>query len=188
MSWRGLSTHVDASQGKVTKVHEPSENEIARKMKTLEHELAKKEAKTNAIQKGRVEVNGPLPADFAERFAQGVASATGCDPTEVKVIETNPVSLIQVSGANPVVEVVFEAPSDVTKAVEQQVADPDSKIANGPLRSFLVADDSHGAANLETPVQEKGIDVDTEMPYGERRALWPGGYSAGAHGTVRQGE
>merc|ERR1719156_312127 len=141
-----------------------SEEQIMTKMKTLETELAKKEeAVKGVVTKGRIEVNGPLPADFAERFAQGVAKATGCDPSEVKVIETNPLALLQTK--SDVVEVVFEAPADVVKAVEDQAADPDSKLATGSLKEFLVAKDS--AAAEETPVQEKGIDVDTEMPYGE---------------------
>jgi len=137
-----------------------SEEKIMSKMKKLEGELAKKEeAVKGVVTKGRIEVNGPLPADFAERFAQGTSKASGCDPSEVKVTETNPVS-----GGGDVVEVVFEAPADVVKAVEDQAADPDSKLATGPLKEFLVAKDS---AAVETPVQEKGIDVDTEMPYGE---------------------
>jgi hypothetical protein len=137
-----------------------SEEQILGKMKKLETELAKKEeAVKGVVTKGRIEVNGPLPADFAERFAQGTAKASGADPSEVKVIETNPVS-----GGGDVVEVVFEAPADVVKAVEDQAADPDSKLATGPLKEFLVAKESAAA---ETPVQEKGIDVDTEMPYGE---------------------
>lgn len=144
-----------------------SEEQILGKMKKLETELAKKEeAVKGVVTKGRIEVNGPLPADFAERFAQGIAKATGCDPSEVKVIETNPLSasFLQVQTKSDVVEVVFEAPADVVKAVEDQAADPDSKLASGSLKEFLVAKDS---AAEETPVQEKGIDVDTEMPYGE---------------------
>jgi hypothetical protein len=138
-----------------------SEEQILGKMKSLETELAKKEeAVKGVVTKGRVEVNGPLPADFAERYSQGVAKATGCDPSEVKVVETNPVTA---GGQGDVVEVVFEAPADVVKAVEDQAADPDSKLASGSLKEFLVAKD----AAAETPVQEKGIDVDTEMPYGE---------------------
>jgi len=138
-----------------------SEEQILSKMKTLEGELAKKEeAVKGVVTKGRIEVNGPLPADFAQRFAQGTAKASGCDPSEVKVIETNPVTS---GGGGDVVEVVFEAPADVVKAVEDQAADPDSKLATGPLKEFLVAKE----AAAETPVQEKGIDVDTEMPYGE---------------------
>lgn len=140
-----------------------SEEQILGKMKTLETELAKKEETIKGVvTKGRIEVNGPLPANFAERFAQGVAKATGCEPSEVKVIETNPVSLLQTK--SDIVEVVFEAPADVVKAIEDQAADPDSKLATGSLKEFLVAKDSTAE---ETPVQEKGIDVDTEMPYGE---------------------
>jgi len=143
-----------------------SEEKILGKMKKLETELAKKEeAVKGVVTKGRIEVNGPLPADFAERFAQGVAKATGCDPSEVKVIETNPVTaFLQTKTKSDIVEVVFEAPADVVKGVEDQAADPDSKLASGSLKEFLVAQDSAAA---ETPVQEKGIDVDTEMPYGE---------------------
>jgi len=145
-----------------------SEEKILGKMKKLETELAKKEeAVKGVVTKGRIEVNGPLPADFAERFAQGVAKATGCDPSEVKVIETNPVTaFLQTKTKSDIVEVVFEAPADVVKGVEDQAADPDSKLASGSLKEFLVAKDS-AAADAETPVQEKGIDVDTEMPYGE---------------------
>merc|ERR1719364_527683 len=158
------------SGGSKTRVKKPeakdaaSEEQILGKMKKLETELAKKEeAVKGVVAKGRVEVNGPLPADFAERFAQGVAKATGCDPSEVKVIETNPLSFLQTKTTSAVVEVVFEAPADVVKAVEDQAADPDSKLATGDLKEFLVAKE----ASAETPVQEKGIDVDTEMPYGE---------------------
>jgi len=136
------------------------EEQILGKMKTLEAELAKKEeAVKGVVTKGRIEVNGPLPADFAQKFATGVGKATGAESSEVKVVETNPVS-----GGGDVVEVVFEAPADVVKAVEDQAADPDSKLATGNLKEFLVAKDA--SADV-TPVQEKGIDVDTEMPYGE---------------------
>jgi len=136
------------------------EEQILGKMKKLETELAKKEeAVKGVVTKGRIEVNGPLPADFAQKFSAGTGKATGADPSEVKVVETNPVS-----GSGDVVEVVFEAPADVVKAVEDQAADPDSKLATGSLKEFLVAKDA--SADV-TPVQEKGIDVDTEMPYGE---------------------
>merc|ERR1719163_728104 len=148
-----------------------TEEEIMGKMKKLEGELAKKEAAVKGVvQKGRIEVNGPLPADFPERFAQAVAKATGCDPSEVKVIETTPIvdtALVQTKAQmkSDIVEVVFEAPSDVVKAVEDQVADPDSKLAVGSLKEFLVAKEETAAE--ENPVEQKGIDIDTEMPYGE---------------------
>jgi hypothetical protein len=149
-----------AMEDPAKKAKEPAkEEQILGKMKTLEKELAKKEeAVKGVVTKGRIEVNGPLPADFATKFAAGTAKATGAEPSEVKVVETNPVS-----GGGDVVEVVFEAPADVVKAVEDQAADPDSKLATGSLKEFLVAKE----ASAETPVQEKGIDVDTEMPYGE---------------------
>jgi len=151
--------HVNNATAAQTSSEPKKEEQILSKMKTLETELAKKEeAVKGVVTKGRIEVNGPLPADFATKFAQGTAKATGADAKEVKVVETNPVS-----GGGDVVEVVFEAPADVVKAVEDQAADPDSKLATGSLKEFLVA---KGAAEA-TPVQEKGIDVDTEMPYGE---------------------
>jgi len=163
-----------ASQQKIAKATpapeakpEASEKQIVDKMKALESELAKKEDSVKVVvQKGRIEVNGPLPADFGERFAQAVSKATGCEPSEVKVVDTSPVSLVQVKNSH-IVEVVFEAPADVVKAVEDQAADPDSKLAIGALREFLVSKDSAADEAQATPVQEKGIDVDTEMPYGE---------------------
>jgi len=161
-----------ASQQKIAKAPpgaeaDASEKQIVDKMKALETELAKKEdAVKVVVQKGRIEVNGPLPADFGERFAQAVSKATGCDPSEVKIVETSSVALVQVKVSN-VVEVVFEAPADVVKAVEDQAADPDSKLATGSIREFLVSRDSASDEVQATPVQEKGIDVDTEMPYGE---------------------
>jgi len=145
--------------GADTKDEPGNEKEILGKMKNLEDELAKKEDAVKGVYtKGRIEVNGPLPADFSSKFSQAVAKATGAEPSEVKVVETNPVS-----GGGDVAEVVFEAPADVVKAVEDQAADPDSKLATGSLKEFLVAQ----ASAETTPVQEKGIDVDTEMPYGE---------------------
>merc|ERR1719421_153619 len=69
------------------------EEQILGKMKKLETELAKKEeAVKGVVTKGRIEVNGPLPADFAQKFSAGTATATGADPSEVKVVETNPMS------------------------------------------------------------------------------------------------
>jgi len=148
-----------AAEAEPKKEEPKKEEQILGKMKKLEKELAKKEeAVKGVVTKGRIEVNGPLPANFADRFSTGVSKASGADASEVKVVETNPVS-----GGGDIVEVVFEAPADVVKAVEDQAADPDSKLATGNLKEFLVAKEAAEA----TPVQEKGIDVDTEMPYGE---------------------
>merc|ERR1719420_1431929 len=82
-----------ASQDPAKKEDGQKEEQILNKMKTLEGELAKKEeAVKGVVTKGRIEVNGPLPADFSARFAQGVSKATGAEPSEIKVVETNPVS------------------------------------------------------------------------------------------------
>jgi len=158
---------VDAPDDSDDSNDEPSskDEKIVAKIKSLEGKLAAKN--DGATKKGRVVVNGPLPVDFKERFAKAVAAATGCDPSEVRVLETNAVAtmFLQVASTGAaVMEVVFEAPANVVAAVEEQSADPDSKLATGPMHSFLVAEDDDFAG---TPVQEKGIDVDTEMPYGE---------------------
>merc|ERR1719379_483287 len=71
--------HEEAAKeaSKADPAKEPAkEEQILGKMKKLETELAKKEeAVKGVVTKGRIEVNGPLPADFAERFAQGTAKA-----------------------------------------------------------------------------------------------------------------
>jgi len=146
-----------------------SEQEITNKMQALESDLAKKEAAVKGVlARGHLEVNGPLPTDFKTRFSQAVSQATGCAPNEVLVIETNPiVALMEFTShmKSELVQIVFEAPADVVKAVEDQAADPESKLSSGNMREFLVAkEDAEPEAN---PVQEKGIDVDTSMPYGE---------------------
>merc|ERR1719162_2406337 len=63
--------------------------------------------------------------------------------------------------------------------VENEAADPNSELAKGGLHSFLVAKEETGAApapaparkaarsEKPSPVEEKGIDIDTEMPYGD---------------------
>jgi len=158
----------DDLEGIINAGSKNSEDKVVTKMKSLENELAKKEdAVKGALKTGHIVVNGPLPPDFNERFSQAVATATGCDPSEVKILETNAVAtmFLQSSGTGkPIVEVVFQAPSNVVAAVEEQSANPESKLATGSMQSFLVASDDDF---VSTPVQEKGIDVDTEMPYGE---------------------
>jgi len=132
---------------------------------------------------GQLEVNGPLPFDFSEKFAQGVAKATGGAPADIRVVSSKRVQGVD----GDVEEVNFLASPAVIKAVEDQSADPDSKLANGPLHTFLVAKDgdaADGAADMqqevagdahaetaaaasEEPCDDKDIDIDTEMPYGE---------------------
>jgi hypothetical protein len=168
------------------------DQQIVEKMKALELRLAqKKRSQAAAIQDGHLMVSGPLPHDFAQRFADGVATALGVDSKKVTVTRTSPVK-----DQAGVVSVDFKAPPKVVSAVETQVTDPDSKLARGSLHSFLVAKDDGDEEEAEkaetpkeakkekpekknkakpaesedaeaTPVQEKGIDIDTAMPYGD---------------------
>jgi hypothetical protein len=131
------------------------------------------------VQQGRLLMNGPLPVDFAERFQQAAAKATGCDPGSIGITSTAP------SGESIMI-VDFSAALNTVNAVEDQAADPTSQLANGPLRPFLVAKDSEASDQSPTtpaglqpaavaapaaaeppPPASAGIDIDTEMPYGE---------------------
>jgi len=179
------AAHAEKQSTKSMKAAAPlsSEEQIVSRMRTLEKELASKEkdAKMPGAP-GHLEVNGPLPLDFSERFAQGVAKATGTAANEVRVVSSKRVQGVE----GDVEEVQFLASPVVVKGVEDQAGDPDSKLANGGLRSFLVAKDGDadtGAANAqsevvadaqaesasahEEPCDDKDIDIDTEMPYGE---------------------
>lgn len=170
---------------------------IVERMKNLEAKLAEKaKAQENAVAKGHLLVNGPLPADFSERFAQAVGHSTGADPSKVRVTETAP---LEDNAA--VFEVSFEASPRVVHSVENDAADSNSKLAKGNLRQFLVAKGEQSESSEQvkfvasdpkansvrvksakpakkarsapqpdpevTPVQDKGIDIDTQMPYGD---------------------
>merc|ERR1712217_895701 len=102
------------------------------------------------LRKGELEMNGPLPANFAEEFASEVAKATGCKKEEVKVLNTT-----QLKDQKGVDEVVFEAPPDCVKEIEEQAADPDSKLAKGPLRIFLIEKDGDDDEAETADLKEK---------------------------------
>lgn len=167
-------------------------NSIVEKMRKLETKLsAKAKAMTKKLTQGHILVNGPVPADFAQRFSKAVSEATGVDATTVKVTDTT-----AVQGVDGVVEVNFVASPKAVKAVESDAADPDSKLANGQLHTFLVKEDDDdakapppappappglmgsadkdavpvedgGAETEATPIEHEGIDIDTAMPYGD---------------------
>ena len=65
------------------------------------------------ITTGRLDVNGPLPADFRALFAQACSKATGAAPADFKVLEENVVK----STGNVIVEVVFQAPAHLVQVV-----------------------------------------------------------------------
>lgn len=152
-----------------------SDDQFVAKMKLIESRLAaKKKAQQLKEEKGHIFVNGPLPADFKELFAKAVAKATGVDTKKVSVTSTS------ASKEQPgVFAIDFKADAKTVKAVESQVTDPDSKLAQGNLHSFLVEKDGEDEEPAEpkeesadakadaTPVEEKGIDIDTAMPYGD---------------------
>jgi len=160
------------------------DEQLVQKMKALEVRLAqKKKSIASAMQQGHLLVSGPLPADFSELFAQAVGAAMDSDAKKVTVTKTAPVK-----DQPDVFAVDFKASPKVVKAVEAQSTDPDSKLASGNLHTFLVAkgdDDEEEAkpaakkakklakapveeeAAAATPVEEKGIDIDTAMPYGD---------------------
>merc|ERR1719261_783949 len=107
-------------------------------MKVLESRIAdKKKAQDLAAEKGHLLVSGPLPADFSERFSQAVAQATGADAKKVTVTNTAPTK-----EQPDVYAVDFKADAKIVKDVESQSTDPDSKLAQGNLHSFLVAKDA----------------------------------------------
>jgi len=113
---------------------------LLHKLQRVNTTVSVKEHHVAGMRKGELEVNGPLPADFADRFAKEVAKATGCKPEEVKVLKTS-----VIEGEQGVDEIVFEAPADILQAVEEQASDPESKLATGPLRLFLIAKDDDEA-------------------------------------------
>jgi len=182
------SSHVEAKAMKSTQSTQSgaqgakgSEEDIVNRMKKVEQELSAKEANRKAAKQGKLEVNGPLPWDFSSQFAQAVAKATGCLTSEVQVLSSKRVPQ---SDGEDVEEVRFTAPVRIVQAVQDQAADPDSHLAHGTLRMFLVARDSPDAgaevaaetgsgsaptatAPQATQTTSDGIDVDTEMPYGE---------------------
>merc|ERR1719201_2615863 len=146
-------------------------------MKVLEAKIAKKKV----MKDGSLLVNGPLPTNFQERFARAVALVSGTDRSQVKVKST------KADAHTGIVKVAFTASPHAVEVVEEQAADPDSKLANGDLHSFLVSkddedeapapapkkgDDDEESARPPTikavsPVEEKGLDIDTAMPYGD---------------------
>merc|ERR1712085_92383 len=121
--------------------------------------------------RGELEMNGPLPPNFAAEFAAEVAKATGCKAEDVKVLNTT-----QLKEDAEVDEVIFEAPPECVKEIQEQAADPDSKLAKGPLRIFLIEKDSDDDQAETADLKEKDEaklskdgdedDDETEAPKG----------------------
>lgn len=199
-STRNTTTANSVSEDKIVDKMHKLEKELKAKVDKLENPKRQKIAVAptdhTALQMGKLEVNAPLPEGFEEMFARAASEATGVNPKEVKLISTFP--LAQAHGKVAVVR--FKAPGDVVKALQRQAADPESKLAMGPMCAYLVARDETGSVNEqcrggfvsalatksakvgkkpksdeaseheesnEKAAQDRGIDIDTAMPYGQ---------------------
>lgn len=156
---------------KIGNAVQPADAAILMKMKHLEKELGATEhkGKKSSRAKGQLNVNGPLPVDFAERFSESVAEATGCHKMDVELLGAVP----SPETDGKVEEVIFQSRPDIVSAVQDQAADPGSKLANGMMHCFLVArddDDEEHPCESEKTAQTKtnaAPEIDMAMPYGE---------------------
>lgn len=146
------------------KTTKEDEIKIIHKMKVLEKDLAKQAAKAKeagapkvavVVRRG-LEVNGPLPPDFDTIFSDAVSEATGADEAQVKVVKAR-------ARADGTFRIIFQAPPDVADSTQEQAADPDSKLANGPLHNFLVAKEPTKKVEEVPPVEEKDEDEADEQ-------------------------
>jgi len=163
---------------------------VMEKMKKLENDLASRElTKSGFVKRSKIQVKGPLPSDFNERFQQAAASAVLCDPAEVRVTDEYLLN-------GNFVELVFDAPSDIAKAIEEQAINSKSNFTKGYMHDFLVqgvlpkdsaTEESKSPKKAgtslslaatsvaeQTPSEDAAVaepsgelDIDTEMPYGE---------------------
>jgi len=168
--------HHHQAEAKEANTTVATEAAIVDKMKDLEKKMDGDTAKAvpvtaSAVKQGHLLLSGPLPANFNTLFADAVASATGCDAKTVHVMNVHDVvvSFIQLGvTSGQTVDVVFEAPATVVDAVENEAADASSKLVEGALHSFLVADDAEAPAEAAAPPAASATpEIDTEMPYGE---------------------
>ena len=106
------------------------------------------------VSRGHIEVNVPLRValrvDFPDRFVREVVQATDSGPAEMKVLHVGPIEALARIGGEPVnvVEVISEAPAEVTKAIEAQAADPDTQLAGNLLSAFPVSSDEPSSITL----------------------------------------
>lgn len=162
--------------------HSTTSDVVVKNMRRIEDHLAERAQENKEQMGGRLLVNGPLPDDFSERFSQAVARAAHVGADDVRITGSH-----AVADQQDVIEVAFVASPEVVKLVENEAAEPNSDLADGILHSFLVSEDdgadektavdqeSHKATppafpvrELEaTPIEDKGIDIDTQLPYGD---------------------
>jgi hypothetical protein len=157
---------------------------IVGRMRKLENDLASTElTKSGFVKKSKLQVKGPLPSTFNERFQQAAASAVSCDPAEVRVTDVYPLSR-----DGNMVELAFDAPVDIAKAINEQATNSESNFSRGDMHEFLVHNVLPENASRNVPEKPRNslslaaasvtedvaqaepsgeVDIDTEMPYGE---------------------
>jgi len=149
-----------------------ADGHIMNEVRALQDKLkAKLEVNSTDSGHGEIKVNGPLPFDFSKSFAAAVSLAEGVPASSVKVVDNRKDPTQQ--GA---IVLSFEASKDTVAKVEKDVADPESKLANGALHSFLVSSAEPLPPSVQTVSQGSSpaaappsgsIDFDTQMPFGE---------------------
>lgn len=133
-----------------------AEKKILGKMQDLEKQLDLKAAvvdnkgqkKVSVVVQKSLEVNGPLPPDFAHLFSSAVAEATNSDASQVKVLKAK-------RRPDGTFHLTFQAPLWVAESAQDQAADPDSRLANGRLHDFLVAKEPAHSTNSGTGESEE---------------------------------
>jgi hypothetical protein len=159
------------------------EDKLMKKLSSLKDKLNVGQVETSHVANhvmatGKLDVNGPLPADFNALFAQSVSKAAHsvnmeCLAGDIKVLETNIVqtakAFLQTTGPSVIVELVFQGPAACVHEAQKQAADANSYlVANTPLFTFLVSKGESADTQSKPPRDDNGgVDVDTEMPYGQ---------------------
>lgn len=146
--------------------------------------------------RGTIVANAPLPPDFERLFVEGAADATQSNPNTIHFLGSSVLVDTDDSGGH-LVEVDFQAPISIVRALEAQAKDPDSRLAAGSLCPFLVARATNGgiggqcstisvlassshskelavhvpqAQTNTSGVNNNGqenLDIDFQMPYGD---------------------
>jgi len=185
---------VDAAVPKAA-VQLSRDQQLVEKMKALEARLAqKKKAQADAIENGHLLVSGPMVADFSQRFSQAVAQATGTDAKKVTVMKTAPVKDqpnvftvdfrappktvkdVEAQASDPDSKLasgnlhqflVAKGDDEEEEEKEEKEEKKEEKKEAKPAKKARKASKAEAEGEEATPVQEKGIDIDTAMPYGD---------------------
>mmetsp|Transcript_95221 Transcript_95221/g.293686 ORF Transcript_95221/g.293686 Transcript_95221/m.293686 type:complete len:380 (+) Transcript_95221:60-1199(+) len=140
-----------------------AERRILDKMRVLERQLTAKAndaPRMSVVAQRTLEVNGPLPPDFEQLFSAAVAEATNSDAADVKVVQTK-------RRADGAYHLLFQASPKVAEEVQDQAADPDSKLAAGDLHDFLVAKEATATTPAASALEDEEAKPTPEAPGSE---------------------